>query len=69
MTQQKIDIVNTEYWQAMYLNGKKVAEMRHIDGPIDSLRGIDILRALNLSYEFYETNNQDCKDYFVDSTL
>ena len=70
MNQQKIDIVDTYNWQAMYLNGKKIAEVQKFftDGG-NHIGAAEALKALNISFEHYEINNQDPKDYFVDLAL
>jgi hypothetical protein len=69
MNQRKIDIVDTDNWQALYLNGKKVAQVDKIGGDLECITAGDVFRALNIPFEVYGANNQDCKEYFADLKL
>ena len=68
MNQQKIDIVDSQNWQAMYLNGKLVIEVqKQQEG--DRLGAGEVLKALGIPYELYDVDYQSPKEYFADLKL
>ena len=65
MKKQKIDIVYSGEWYALYLNGKKVIEVpKH-----DDIKAEDVLKALEIPFETYGVESQSPKEYFADLKL